>query len=362
MVLVLDALNHLEDRFGALDLVWLPKVIPENVRILLSSLPGRPLEELRRRGWPSLTVEPLQPQECQRLIRDYLALFTKTLAAGPMERIAAAEQCRNPLFLRLLLDELRLFGRHEELGWRINRCLAAQSIPELYQVILERCEQDYGQARPGLVRDSLAMLWAARRGLSESELMELLGQAGQPLPRLYWSPLFLALEQSLVNRSGLIGFFHDYLRQAVQARYLPGPPEQELAHLDLAAYFWTQPVFAPRRLDELPWQLVQAGQWQRLYSLLADLDFFNAAWDYDSYEVKTRWVELEGHSTFRLLEAYRPVLEQPDQHLEHAMRISTFLADTGYNQEDFNLAALSGGPLPSIRRFCQSCQRPQRPR
>ena len=41
LVLVLDALNHIEDRDGALDLVWLPPVIPANVRLIVSTLPGR---------------------------------------------------------------------------------------------------------------------------------------------------------------------------------------------------------------------------------------------------------------------------------------------------------------------------------
>ena len=36
--------------------------------------------------------------------------------------------------------------------------------------------------RPGLVREALSLLWAARRGLSEAELMDLLGGNGEPLP------------------------------------------------------------------------------------------------------------------------------------------------------------------------------------
>ena len=42
IVLVLDALDQLEDRDGAPDLVWLPEKLPRNVRVILSTLPGRP--------------------------------------------------------------------------------------------------------------------------------------------------------------------------------------------------------------------------------------------------------------------------------------------------------------------------------
>src|SRR5439155_13685846 len=58
VVLILDALNQLEDSEGALDLVWLPTVVPDNVRLIVSTLPGRPLAELEKRGWPTLTVTP----------------------------------------------------------------------------------------------------------------------------------------------------------------------------------------------------------------------------------------------------------------------------------------------------------------
>lgn len=41
LVLVLDALNQLDDHHGAPDLVWLPSIIPANVRLIVSTLPGR---------------------------------------------------------------------------------------------------------------------------------------------------------------------------------------------------------------------------------------------------------------------------------------------------------------------------------
>ena len=62
-IIILDALNQLEDREGALDLVWLPPFIPENIRLILSTLPGKPLEDLQKRQWPTLAVHPLTQGE-----------------------------------------------------------------------------------------------------------------------------------------------------------------------------------------------------------------------------------------------------------------------------------------------------------
>jgi nephrocystin-3 len=336
-VLIIDALNQLDDHDGAPDLVWLPPFIPANVRIILSTLPGRPLDELIKRGWPTLLVEPLHPEERKRLIYEYLALFTKALSSAHIERIANAAQCQNPLFMRVMLDELRLFGEHERLGERIEAYLQAKTIPALYEMILQRCEQDYENDRPDLVGESMSLLWAARRGLSESELMDLLGSNGQPLPRAHWSPLFLAIEQAFLNRGGLIGFFHDYLRQAIQNHYLPELSFRKLAHLRLADYFELQSGRSLRRLDELPWQLAQACEWQRLYILLRDLEFVKDAWEFNPFEIKAYWAQVETNSPFRILDGYCKVIDNPSSHPDYVWTVSLLLGDTGHLSDAFSL-------------------------
>ncbi len=215
-IIVLDALNQLEDRDGAPDLVWLPPVIPARIRMILSTLPGRPLDDLKKREWPTMEVTPLNDDERKQLLRDYLAQYRKTLTNAQVERIVLSEQTRNPLFLRSMLEELRVFGEHEKLDERITDYLSAATIPSLFEKVLERYENDYERERAGMVRDAMTLIWASRRGLSESELLELLGEDGKPLPQAVWAPFYVAAEHSFVSRSGLIGFFHDYLRQAVE--------------------------------------------------------------------------------------------------------------------------------------------------
>jgi tetratricopeptide (TPR) repeat protein len=362
VVLILDALNQLEDRDGAPDLVWLPPEIPANVRLILSTLPGRPLDDLKKRGWPTLIVEPLTLNERKELIPKYLAHYTKELSSSRVERVAAAEQSANPLYLRALLEELRVFGAHERLDERITHYLSALTIPELYEKILQRWEEDYERDRPGLVRDAMTLLWAARRGLSEAELLELLGSDGQPLPRAHWSPLSLAADQALVSRSGLIGFSHDYVRQAAHRRFLwparhlagalwramgrmlfgrgwPCRRAEQAAHLRLADYF-AAPDLNPRQVDELPWQLQEAGAWPRLAILLAGAGFFGAAWQKDQFEVKAYWTRIELNSPLRLVETYRAVIDDPGTDLGNAWIVGMLLADTGHPGEALRVRAL----------------------
>ena len=219
-IIILDALNQLEDRDNAPDLGWLPEYFPENIRVILSTLPGRCLDALTKRGWKTMKIQPLEMNERKEFIRDYLVQYCQEFNNKRMVRITAERQSANPLYLKTLLDELRVFGIYEKLDEKIDYYLTAKTIDDLYELMLERLENDYELDCEGLVRKVMTLIWASRRGLSENEIKELLSSRDNPLPHAYWSPLYLALEESLVSRSGLLTFFHDYLRKAVQDRYL----------------------------------------------------------------------------------------------------------------------------------------------
>ena len=337
IVLVLDALNQLEDRDGAPDLVWLPPVLPENVRLIVSTLPGQPLNEIKKRNWASLTVELLSTGERRELIAEYLGRDAKGLSPSRLERIAGAVQAANPLYLRVLLDELRLVRTHEELEQRIGEYLNAESAYALYGKVIARWQEDY-DAGSHLVGDTLSLLWAARRGVKEAELLETLGRDGEPLPGAKWSPLFLAMSDALIDRGGLLTFAHDFLRTAAKDAYIPTEEQQRQAHLQLANYFERQ-ADSSRRIDELPWQLAEAGAWVRLNDLLANPIFFNSAWDRSPPEVKTWWVLIEANSRLRMVETYRRLIESPESEpdKDFLWAVSFLLNDGGHTEQAFDL-------------------------
>ena len=348
LVLVLDGLNQLEDREQAPDLVWLPPAIPANIRLILSTLPGPSLDELEKRNWPTMAVPPLTAAERQRLIRDYLAGYSKELNPERVERIAAALPTGNPLYLSVLLEELRLFGVHEALDQRIEHYLEARDVPRLYEKVLARLERDYDKERWFLVRDTMVLLWAARRGLSEAEILDLLGTAGKALPRAQWSPLYLDMEQALVRRAGLLGFTHDYLRKAVEHRYLDTPAAQREVRLRLADYFASHET-GPRKVEELPWLLSKAETWRRLHDLLADVHFLDAAWRMDEIAIREFWAMVERNSPCRMLDAYAPVLKRPQQYGDHAWNVALLLSGAGHPREALLLYEYLAGYYQRIR-------------
>jgi tetratricopeptide (TPR) repeat protein len=183
---------------------------------------------------------------------------------------------------------LRLFGNFSKLAERLKYYLEAKTIPDLYQKVLARLEEDYQVPEsPHLVSHALSLLWATRRGLSESELLSLL-----KVSQADWSPLYLALRTAIVNRAGLLNFFHDYLRQAVEQRYLTDVDEKRAVHRQLADFFEQLPLDT-RKADELPYQLEQAGKKARLQSCISEIPMFlQLMRDDKEYELLGYWVRL----------------------------------------------------------------------
>ena len=291
-IIILDALNQLEDTDNAHLLSWVPdEPFRGSLRLIVSSLEGTCLESLKSRNWNYLPVNPLQPEEKGKLIDQYLQRFGKELDDTNTLLIVSAPQSENPLYLKILLDELRVTGTFEGLSQRIAQYMKAEDIPQLLREVLLRWQGDYERDRPGLVKDALSFILAARRGLSESELLEMLRPADLPkLPTAIWSPLRAALDESLVERAGILNFAHDYLRQAVQDLFLPDEDTQDDIRLQLADFIEAQAP-SPRSCDELPWLLFTARSFERLQHCLLDIERFLLIYKRDKDELRRYWVD-----------------------------------------------------------------------
>ncbi|MDR4468946.1 MAG: tetratricopeptide repeat protein [Nitrospira sp.] len=306
-LLILDALNQLEDREHARLLGWLPAhSFAGPLRLITSTLPGEPLQTAQSRGWTSLKVAPLTTEERGRMIAAYLKRVGKTLDDRRIAWLASAPQTANPLYLKILLDDLRVTGTHARLDERVREYLAAPDIPSLLTLVLARYRRDYERDRPGLVGEALGLIWAARRGLTETELLELLAPDQPQLPQAIWAPVRAALEDLLVDRGVILNFAHDYLRTAVALAFAPNEDTANEHRLRLADFFQAQPISA-RSCDELPWLLWTTDARIRLRSCLLAIDRFLLIHQRDSDELMRYWVGL-GHERV-MGQAYRESFE-----------------------------------------------------
>ena len=305
VVLVLDGLNELEPLHAAHELTWLPDPLPPNLRVIVSTLPGRVRDVAEERGWLAspLALGKLATAERAALIERYLDYHSKALDPALIEESIELPQSGNARFLRTLLEELRAGGDHEALSGRLGNLLDAPSLKDLYGVVLARLEAQHEALRPGLVRDAMALLWAARHGLPEAELLELLGAGGESIPQAAWAPLRDAADELLVEGGGRLALAHGAAREAIERRYLAAEEDRRAAHERLAGFALAQGP-AAHTAPEAPWHLAEAGAWPELARLLSAPDWFAPLWELDPIAVRRYWARIEDKSGLRASTAY----------------------------------------------------------
>lgn len=266
---VLDGLDKLEQG-DQQALPWLPTHLPEGIHMVASALECPAHTILQGRNYPNLTIGPVGEQERELLIQQYLGKFTKGLESDLRAQIGAHPAGGLPLFLRILLEELRLSATYETLPGKVSHYLKAKGIDELYGLVLKRLESD---GHRDALSKALRALWASRAGLGETDLLAITG-----LLPVQWAPVGIALQEALSQNANRWTFGHDYLRNAVEARYLKTDAIRSQEHYKLADWFEANEevddvAFVKLKAEEWPWQLQRAGRLGDLRQYLLDAGF-----------------------------------------------------------------------------------------
>ncbi len=317
LLLFLDALDQLSESDPARTLAWLPAQLPAHVRLVVSTLPGDCLSVLERRLPTSslVALEPMAPDDGRELLDRWLRDAGRTLLPPQRaEVLGKFSQVGLPLYLKLAFEDVR--------RWKSDAnpedTVVSPNISGVIHDRFARLTDDHGRIT---VERALGYLCAARRGLSEDEMLDVLSidtdvfkdfrarahhdPPEQRLPVIVWSRLYFDLEPYLTERDAhgtpVLNFYHRQLGEAAAASFLQGDGRAHV-HSHLAEYFHGQDYFretldaqrtrartAPptprpvnaRKVDELPWQRLRStaldGRFDRLEALLVDLDFFEAA-------------------------------------------------------------------------------------
>lgn len=264
---LLIALDGLDKLSSEQNLRWLP--ITPGVHWLASSLPGEAQTAALARGFEPLDVKPLSEHEQRDFIAGTLARWRRELEPQHIARIlqpAAATLAGSPLYLKTVLEELRVSADNARLTDRLEDYRGARDMPDLFNRVLKRLE---GDCEPGLVAKALPLIWASRAGLEETEILAITGASP-----LAWATLRNGLGDGLRDQLGRVAFGHEFLRQAVAARYLNSDEQKRLSHASLADHFEMRAA-DERQAEELPYQLRSSEAWDRLEALLLDLDRFH---------------------------------------------------------------------------------------
>lgn len=272
IVLLIDGINQLVD---GENLDWLPSGIGPNVRIVVSFTDDPGLHAALRDRVPGahwFVLPPLAEDDVRMIVVDYLLEYCKQLDAALTDRICAMKRARNPLYLLVMLGELRTLG-----GDDMNRVVASL-IPQmetrypdamaLFEWVLERLEVFGAEA----VRLWFTYLSLGRAGMSSRELSDLLARRLGPGAARTALRIERGIRRYLARRGAQLDFFHAQLRAAVRERYLRGDStwfHRDIAHL--MSERWRDGD--AHAIGELPYHQAMGGEWEALHATLSDAQF-----------------------------------------------------------------------------------------
>ena len=344
LILFLDALDQLSDNDYARNLSWLPTKLPENVHVVVSCLPSESLSVLQRRlpAQNLMELEPMPPEEGGTLLNLWLEDAGRTLQARQRHEVLSKfEQCRLPLYLKLAFEEARRWKSHTE------KIKLSKDIPGVIRDLFERLSLDVNHGRM-IVSHSLGYLVAAKSGLTEDELLDVLSEDEEVfqdfmkrarheppqkrLPVVVWSRLYFDLEPYLTERTAdgttLMTFYHRQFGEVVAEEFLAGET-REKRHEGLAQYFGEQTLWLEkegkktanlRKVSELPYQQTYGELWDEVEQTLCDLHFIEA--------------KCAAGMTYDLIHDYNNALDalpeaQPEKQkkLEHEARVKKYIED-----------------------------------
>ncbi|HEX2695416.1 MAG TPA: AAA family ATPase, partial [Acidobacteriota bacterium] len=355
ILLFLDALDQLSPAHAARALGWLPAELPFHAKIVVSATPGDCLVALRGMIPDPcfLSLEPMSPAEGKELLGAWLRFAGRTLQPAQAEEIARKfDRCGLPLYLKTVFEEARRWNSDTpvpDLG---------ADVPGIIRGLFSRLSSE-AQHGPVLVSRSLGYLAAAKNGLSEDELLDVLSldpdvladfelrakhaPPEKKLPVVVWSRLFFDLETYLAERNAdgasLLSFYHRQFGEAAGAIFL-GDTDRRKRHASLAEYFAGQPLVsrgeeaeAPnlRKLSELPYQQTRGELRDELSETLTDPAFLEAKCAHAGLtaDESPAGGQLVHTGIYELLEDYRRALEsfpgpnEPMALIREALRLSS---------------------------------------
>ncbi len=309
--LFLDALDQLSPTDNAHTLNWLPAEVPENVRIVASVLEredeehaGYCLRSARTR-FPAeglVQLSPLTSHDGATILDAWLTEAGRTLT--PEQRADVLGKFAReglPLYLKVAFEEARRWYSYDGLP------CGADEVPGLFETVdgvirdmLSRLEDPRNHGNV-LVSKALGYLAAARHGLTEDELLDVLSAdeevkqdfqsrsrywpEAERLPVVLWSRLHFDLAPYLIERSAdrtsLLAFYHRQLQEVVGDLYVAGQQRQSL-HERMGSYFLRSAGMRYRAGDtdahafvEAPYHLYHAGRQDALVELLRDVRYLD---------------------------------------------------------------------------------------
>ncbi|CAH1790955.1 unnamed protein product [Owenia fusiformis] len=254
LVLVLDSLDQLSSSHHAHGLSWLPKQLPVNVRVIISTLPEmyNILSTIQKHIMdPQAYVEvtPLGQALSMDIINLWLEAANHKITEDQSKVLRDVfKKCSLPLYMKLVFDEVCKWKSYSPL----DTLRLADSVQGIIHTLFDRLELQHGRT---LVSHSLGYITASTTGLSVAELEDLLSLDDDVLdevfvywlppirriPPLLWARIHNDLDSYMVLRksggSSVMYWYHRQFIAVATERYLSDDTTRKNLHSKMADYY-----------------------------------------------------------------------------------------------------------------------------
>lgn len=312
-------------------------VIPENVKVIITSAPESELKQLigKHSALSNITIGNLGEDEKKDLIMRFLKKRGKKLTDTQIEGILKTPLSGNASMLTAILQELAAFGYFERLNEKILGISRLRIDKEFYMQTFMRLENNFGHDP---MKKLCGYLSVSSNGLMEKDLLELCN-----LRRLDLSLLLGNGEAIFNSREGMVRFNSARIRQLAYNRYVG----KELVEIELRenlveyctkmceTFSLTFANYDPGKKDfsydetawyvhELAYQLLQLNDFVKMTDFIENPGYFEAIYRLDWNLLNKLWQSLEtgGYNFESLFESLK------NYNLEHHL-LPVVLNDIG---------------------------------
>ena len=293
IILVVDGLEKIRGSKVGRPAFWIPKDIDGNIAIFTStaSTDSRTIEELCvAHNCPRMELDLINEADKRELCHTLLKENSKVLDKEKIEMICSGRSTKNPLFLRIVIDELCVYGSYRSLDDQISNLMKCKTVQEIFSKYLDRLLNDFKvqSGDSNIAQDVLSALVFCKIGLSEEDLIEMFD-----LQSSQWSPLYFAIERYLIIRNGKLAYAYAELACAIEKKYISSEKGKKRIVKHMANYFERkhrkaqangEPI-SKDAVQELARLLHMADQKMRLQQLLCEVDVFLYLYENKLYDL-----------------------------------------------------------------------------
>ena len=284
LVIMLDSIDQLSPIEGAHSMKWLPFHLPLNVKIIISMLDDRydcfEVIQFKLSGGNESCLElgPLAIKAGMQIMDLWLSKIGRTITEEQRAIVTKAFlSCPQPLLLKLLFGQARSWTSYKE----SDSIVVFGSIQEALVQFYDKLETQFGKV---LVQRSLGYFSAAKSGLTEAELEDVLSlddnvlndiyQYWDPpvegivrIPSLLWKRIRHFIDDYVVEQQAdgmtVLVWYHRQFNESAKSRYVQGENVRDSLHFVLSEFFegtWGNGVGKSVQLEHRNLNLVDANR------------------------------------------------------------------------------------------------------